>query len=154
MFNEFFLKCYDASVRKGFYESPPTNVQVEAARKFLRVIREAAVEFENVRKGYLPAPDATIVDDRSATGFAIVKTALLATEVAEMAEWALAGDFANRNEGGKPEGYLSEGVDVLIRLGDQFGCWIKQFDWFDFDMAVAHKLAYNESRPHKNGKQF
>jgi hypothetical protein len=23
MFNEFFLKCYEASVRKGFYESPP-----------------------------------------------------------------------------------------------------------------------------------
>jgi hypothetical protein len=129
-------------------------VQVEAARKFLRVIREAAVEFENVRKGYnQEAYERTVYYDESSMGFAIVKTALLATEVAEMAEWALAGDFANRNDDGKPEGYLSEGVDVLIRLGDQFGCWVSKFR-VDFDKAVEHKLAYNESRPHKNGKQF
>lgn len=154
MFNEFFLKCYEASVRKGFYENPPTNVQVVAARKFLRVIREAAIEFENVRKGYnQEAYERTVYYDESSMGFAIVKTALLATEVAEMAEWALAGDFTSRNDGGKPEGYVSEGVDVLIRLGDQFGCWVKDY-YIDFDNAVRLKLAYNESRPHKNGKQF
>lgn len=49
----------------------------------------------------------------------------------------------------KPEGVPSEIADVVIRcldFADNYG--------FDLGAIVAEKIAYNETRPYKHGKQF
>lgn len=49
----------------------------------------------------------------------------------------------------KPEGFSIELADAMIRIADLAG-------WLDIDLtaAIRMKAAYNESRPHKHGKQF
>lgn len=49
-------------------------------------------------------------------------------------------------EGGKPEGYVVELADALIRLLDMFGC-------LDVDpgAVVALKMDYNKGRPYRHG---
>ena len=50
---------------------------------------------------------------------------------------------------GKPEGVPAELADTIIRILDFCGK-----HKIDIEAAVHEKMAYNESRPHKHGKQF
>ena len=161
-FNEFGKQCFEAAKAKGFYANPPTTTQLNASIKFLSKIIEAAQEFEAERKrkstdhvGYCESKE----------DLAIVKTALLASEVAEAGEWALRRDLDDYtctheyNSNGdlvlkdkqppKPEGYASELADVLIRLADQTG-----LENIDLDFEVKRKQEFNAQREWMNGKSF
>jgi len=50
---------------------------------------------------------------------------------------------------GKPEGVPAELADTIIRILHFCGK-----HKIDIEAAVHEKMAYNESRPHKHGKQF
>lgn len=159
-FNEFGKQCHAAAKAKGFYAEPPTNTQYEASVKFLGKILQAAEEFEAERKR--KSVGETLYRD-SEVCLAIVKTALLASEVAEAAEWALNGNLGDETETyeilengnrvpkfcPKPEGYTSELADVVIRLADQVG-----LHNVDLDKEIARKLDFNAQRPFKHGKSF
>jgi NTP pyrophosphatase (non-canonical NTP hydrolase) len=158
-FNEFGKQCHAAAKAKGFYAEPPTNTQYQAAVKFLGKILQAAEEFEAERKR---KSEETLYRD-SEVCLAIVKTALLASEVAEAAEWTLNGNLGDETETHeilengnrvpkfcpKPEGYASELADVVIRLADQVG-----LHNVDLDKEIARKLDFNAQREWKNGKSF
>lgn len=51
----------------------------------------------------------------------------------------------------KPEGWLVELADVVIRVADLVG---KHEKAREFDDAIREKLVYNESRPYKHGKRL
>jgi len=51
----------------------------------------------------------------------------------------------------KPEGYLVELADVVIRVADMVGKMGLAKEWED---AIALKMSYNERRPRKHGKRF
>jgi NTP pyrophosphatase (non-canonical NTP hydrolase) len=165
MFNEFFLKCYEDAKRKGFHDNPPTSRQIDASVKFLNIICEAAKEFELERKNKAPCEDSvTNYPCDSEIYKAIVKTALLASEITEAAEWALNGDIEDQTDynkilnsnglyetviNSKPEGYASELADIIIRLGDQCG-----MHGIDMDYEIERKMEYNRTREYMNGKMF
>ncbi len=156
-FNEFAQNCYNAAKSKGFHDNPPTNIQYLAAVKFLQIIVLAAKDFEAVRKN----PEATLMTScplKDRESRATVRTALLATELAEAAEWCLERDIDDQTElcscgekmpGNKPEGFGSELADLAIRLGDMSGDL-----GVDLDYEIQRKLAFNATRPFKHGKQF
>lgn len=150
-FNDFSAECYRSAKKKGFYDSAPTATQFYASRRFLEIICEAAKDFESERKS--TKTDPYTIQDKEARS--VVKTALLASEIAEVAEWCLKFDLednttvVNGERIGKPEGYASELADVLIRLGDQCGC-----DEIDMEYELERKLAYNATRAYRNGKSF
>lgn len=53
------------------------------------------------------------------------------------------------SEGGKPEGFVIEVADCIIRLfhlSAQHG--------LNIESAITLKMAYNKTRPYKHGKQF
>jgi NTP pyrophosphatase (non-canonical NTP hydrolase) len=54
-----------------------------------------------------------------------------------------------RETDGKPEGFLFEMADVFIRFGDLLGA-------IGIDLApyIAEKHGFNQTRPHKHGRQF
>lgn len=49
----------------------------------------------------------------------------------------------------KPEGVAVELADAVIRIADLCG-----YLGIDLEKAIAEKMAYNETRPYKHGKQF
>lgn len=49
----------------------------------------------------------------------------------------------------KPEGYVTELADAVIRIADLCG-----FMGIDLENAIAEKMAYNATRPYKHGKKF
>jgi NTP pyrophosphatase (non-canonical NTP hydrolase) len=161
-FNEFGKQCHAAAKAKGFYAEPPTNTQYQAAVTFLGKLLQAAEEFEAERKRKVSSMEHVDYCN-SDVDLAIVKTALLASEVAEAAEWALSGNLGDETETHeilengnrvpkfcpKPEGYASELADVVIRLADQVG-----LHNVDLDKEIARKLDFNAQRPFKHGKSF
>jgi hypothetical protein len=54
----------------------------------------------------------------------------------------------------KPEGFLSELADVLIRTLDLADEIQREHPNFDLAGMVDEKLRYNATRPHKHGKKF
>ena len=52
------------------------------------------------------------------------------------------------SESGKPEGFVYELADVLIRVADLCG----EFE-LDLEDALKSKLAYNETRPYRHGNK-
>lgn len=50
---------------------------------------------------------------------------------------------------GKPEGVPSELADVVIRVADLCGV-----HGIDLEAAIEAKLAYNQTRPFRHGRQF
>jgi hypothetical protein len=52
------------------------------------------------------------------------------------------------DEHGKPEGFVVELADVWIRIADTLGAYGLAEA---FEAALEHKLAYNETRPHRHG---
>lgn len=55
----------------------------------------------------------------------------------------------NEWRGEKPEGVAVELADAVIRIADLCG-----YLGIDLEKAIAEKMAYNETRPYKHGKQF
>lgn len=49
----------------------------------------------------------------------------------------------------KPEGVAVELADAVIRIADLCG-----YLGIDLEKAIVEKMAYNETRPYKHGKQF
>lgn len=80
-----------------------------------------------------------------------MKLALIHSEVSEALECVRSIDSMDTSYMlGKPEGYLSELADVVIRVGDEVGRLDKVEE---FIMVLRQKMAYNRSRPYKHGRK-
>ena len=78
----------------------------------------------------------------------LAKLCLIHSEVSECLEAARIDDMGlHYRIDGKPEGFPSEIADILIRVGD-----LAARMGIDLDQAVAEKMAFNTTRPHKHGK--
>lgn len=72
---------------------------------------------------------------------------LITTEIAEAAECVRVGQIQPmRGPGGKPEGLPSELADAVIRVLDMAGAM-----GINIEAAVAEKVAFNATRPHRHG---
>lgn len=75
------------------------------------------------------------------------RLALIHAEVSEALEaYRDLGLHAWKRDDGKPEGVASELADVVIRIGDFCGKY-----GLDLEAAIASKMAYNATRPHRHG---
>lgn len=152
-FNQFATDCYEAAKAKGFHDRPPNQLNKSAATRFLQIIVIAAKDFEAERKRDTSL--MTVIEDSSLEARALVRTALLATELAEAAECVLERDLADQtvnphdSDNPKPEGFGSELADIIIRLGDMSGDL-----GINLDYEIQRKLAFNATRAYKHGKQF
>jgi len=76
--------------------------------------------------------------------------ALVHSEVSEALEAYRIGeiDTAWYEGNGKPEGFVMELADVVIRIADLCG----EFK-LDLESALVEKMAYNKTRPYKHGNK-
>ena len=75
---------------------------------------------------------------------------LVVTEIAEATEACRSGQapfFLGENC--KPEGEAVELADAVIRIADYFG-----YMGWNLEDVINCKMAYNETRPHRHGKEF
>lgn len=119
--NDYAEDAYDNSAAHGFWDDSPANPKIA-----------------------LPSADfATYLGN---------KLMLIVGEVAEAHE-ELRKDadvtLTYHREDGKPEGFVFELADVLIRVFDLFGA----LD-LDPELYVRAKMDYNSGRPSKHGKLF
>lgn len=80
------------------------------------------------------------------------KLALVHTEVSEAVECLRdtehdVDEIWYREEDGKPEGFIMELADTVIRIGDMVARWN-----LDLDAAVEEKMEFNRGRPYKHGR--
>ena len=82
------------------------------------------------------------------------KIALIHSELSEALEEIRSARDSNdyrqirtRESDGKPEGFAVELADAIIRIAD-----LADGVGVDLSAALARKLAFNESRPHKHGR--
>lgn len=83
-----------------------------------------------------------------------MKLALIHSEVSEALEDVRDGKMETTyvvpSQAGKPNGFLSEIADVVIRCGDLVGMLGRRDE---FVQVLKQKMAYNRSRPHKHGRK-
>lgn len=78
------------------------------------------------------------------------KLALIHSEVSEALEAHRERGLETwQREDGKPEGFVYELADVVIRIGDLCGAY-----GLRLEDAVRLKMAFNSKRPHKHGKSY
>lgn len=78
------------------------------------------------------------------------KVALIHSEVSEALEALRDGHIhMTRGECGKPEGFVVELADAIIRIADVAGAMK-----LDLDAAIVAKVEYNTERPRRHGKRF
>lgn len=139
-------------------EASPLGEQAEEA-KSLRIEEAVALlcrrSFKNAKMhGFW---DGQLRKDSNEAHAEVLKTipekiALIHSEASEMLECYRGGpgEMAARfGPTGKPEGFLAEAADVLIRIGDLIGA-MGLSDEFAHVLEEKHK--YNKSRPYKHGK--
>lgn len=82
--------------------------------------------------------------------------ALLHSETSEMFEaFRARGCDKWYREDGKPEGVMSELADLVIRAGDTAERWRQAGEVREtLAEAIAEKMLYNKTRPHKHGKRI
>lgn len=73
--------------------------------------------------------------------------AMLYTDIERVAEFGEASvDMFRYEPGRKPEGIAAEFADVLVRIADTCGRY-----GIPLEKALADKMAYNRTRPHRHG---
>lgn len=85
---------------------------------------------------------------RTTTRTVLGKLCLVHSEVSEAAECVRDSQWdMTRAPSGKPEGFVVELADAVIRLADIAGSLA-----LDLDAALREKLRYNATRPYRHGK--
>ena len=107
--------------------------------------------FTNAKhKGFHSNEDGT--DKKRNVGESI---ALIHSEVSEALEESRKNSDLHhkyyRESDGKPEGFLVELADTIIRIGDLVGSLGAEDE---LEAAIEEKMAFNSTRPHMHGKKF
>ena len=77
------------------------------------------------------------------------KLMLVVSEIAEAAEFVRDDNWSSWYSGnGKPEGFIFELADAMIRIGD-----ISSTLGYELDAVIRIKLDYNRSRPSLHGRR-
>lgn len=77
------------------------------------------------------------------------KLALIHSEISEaLEEYRSHGEFGNRLDDGKPEGFVIELADAVIRIADLCGAL-----GLNLASAVERKHKYNETRTYRHGNK-
>ena len=132
LLNEWAETCYQSSVNKGFYEDqPPANLSKEEAEK-------EGLDFNDVEERWNQWNKAYIGN----------KIMLMVGELAEAHEGLRHNNPPSEHI---PEfsALEEEMADTIIRILDFCG-----YQKLRIAEALAAKFEYNQTRPHKHGKQF
>lgn len=122
--NEMVARAHDNAVKHGFWESP-----LEFGTAIALVHTELSEALEEMRAGNRIRPGSpTPMKYYSGGGYVADKPTKCST---------------------KPEGVAVELADAVIRIADLCGHL-----GIDLESAIAEKMAYNEGREYKHGKQF
>lgn len=141
-FNDFSRACYEMSASKGWHErllgepaldgGHPTDVNVDGvAAKLALIHSEVSEALEELRKD---GKDGKRTMQR-----------YYVTQARPGTKEVYAGTVGAEEEL-KPEGFVVELADVVIRIGDLCGAL-----GLDLDGAIKAKMAFNATRPHKHG---
>jgi hypothetical protein len=138
--NDLAQEIYDTNERNGFHQSDEFSEEQRGfywATKLALIDTEVAEAIEEIRAG-------KSIDDRYLSYKPVPPT--LAVEFSSGAE---AREYWEGTQVGKPEGPISEIVDIIIRALDM----LKEAK-VDPEEVIRWKLAYNQTRELKHGKKF
>jgi len=122
--------------RKGWHKPPLCEMKSAAITPEQR---------ETVRT-HFGQPAVDILPSRTQPQGVDTNAVLVHTELSEAVEHARDGQYIAFDNDGKPDGFVIELADAMIRimhLADLLG--------LDLEDAVERKMAYNEKRPYRHG---
>ena len=126
-----------------FLELPRAALKVCGKEEELTISKMAQLAYENARdKGFHDGDCAnrTVGDE----------IALMHTELSEAFDAFRKNGLAVWKDGDKPEGFIYELADVLIRIGDTCEARASELA-VDLETAVKEKMAYNKTRSYRHG---
>lgn len=141
---EEITRIVDAAVDRAIKEHSPVKSREETLRELQTAVHDLARE-----KGWW---DGYERDDQGrmklTTDQVISKIALIHAELSEAVEEARKSNYRGMypGEGGKPEGFVVELADAVIRTLDLFGAL-----GIDAARFVRIKHEFNRTRPHRHG---